>query len=243
MILTQEKILELLFINIQTAGFYKELVGMPDVMQRLWKQRMKWEYENSNPNHYDYETLYEIKAGLYVEFSKIVAISLGKIKTTDDGQTIATIGTLEGDNEILLLTKLIKFLNKKSINQLCGHNIKDFILPFILKRMIINKIENIPNCLKIFGKKTWDISCIDTMELWKGTTNYYTSLDLLAEVLELPLRTSELDMNIHQLYWNNELEKIIQKSVYNVQTTINLILRLNNLNAIDDLNKFEIKSI
>jgi DNA polymerase III epsilon subunit-like protein len=47
---------------------------------------------------------------------------------------------------------------------LCGHNAKEFDIPFLARRMIINQIP-IPNKLNLFGKKPWEIPHLDTLEL------------------------------------------------------------------------------
>jgi DNA polymerase elongation subunit (family B) len=38
---------------------------------------------------------------------------------------------------------------------LCGHNAKEFDIPFLARRMIINQIP-LPDKLNLFGKKPWD---------------------------------------------------------------------------------------
>jgi uncharacterized protein YprB with RNaseH-like and TPR domain len=48
---------------------------------------------------------------------------------------------------------------------LCGHNAKEFDIPFLARRMIINQI--LPDKLNLFGKKPWEIPHLDTLELWK----------------------------------------------------------------------------
>jgi hypothetical protein len=69
---------------------------------------------------------------------------------------------------------------------LCGHNAKEFDIPFLARRMIINQIA-LPDKLNLFGKKPWEIPHLDTLELWKfGDYKHYTSLKLmLAGVLKV----------------------------------------------------------
>jgi uncharacterized protein YprB with RNaseH-like and TPR domain len=47
----------------------------------------------------------------------------------------------------------------------CGHNAKEFDIPFLARRMI-NQIA-LPDKLNLFGKKPWEIPHLDTLELWK----------------------------------------------------------------------------
>jgi uncharacterized protein YprB with RNaseH-like and TPR domain len=60
---------------------------------------------------------------------------------------------------------------------LCGHNAKEFDIPFLARRMIINQIA-LPDKLNLFGKKPWEIPHLDTLELvWDY--KHYTSLKLM----------------------------------------------------------------
>jgi hypothetical protein len=61
---------------------------------------------------------------------------------------------------------------------LCGHNAKEFDIPFLARRMIINQIA-LPDKLNLFGKKPWEIPHLDTLELWKFGITSITSLKLM----------------------------------------------------------------
>ena len=54
----------------------------------------------------------------------------------------------------------------KTKHKLCGHNSKEFDIPFIARRMIIHNMP-LPDKLNLFGKKPWEIPHLDTMDLWK----------------------------------------------------------------------------
>jgi uncharacterized protein YprB with RNaseH-like and TPR domain len=62
------------------------------------------------------------------------------------------------------------------------HNAKEFDIPFLARRMIINQIA-LPDKLNLFG----EIPHLDTLELWKfGDYKHYTSLKLMCKVLGIP---------------------------------------------------------
>jgi len=64
---------------------------------------------------------------------------------------------------------------------LYGHNAKEFDIPYIARRMIINQMA-IPSKLNLFGKKPWEIPHLDTLELWKfGDYKHFTSLKLMCK--------------------------------------------------------------
>src|SRR5690606_29810242 len=78
------------------------------------------------------------------------------------------------------------------------------------RRMIINGIE-LPTALNIQGKKPWEIPHLDTMELWKfGDYKHYTSLNLLAAVLDIPTPKDDIDgSQVAAVYYEDkDLERI-----------------------------------
>src|SRR5205085_9610077 len=87
----------------------------------------------------------------------------------------------------------------------CGHNIKEFDLPYISRRMVINGMQ-LPDCLKLQGKKPWEIPHVDTMELWSfGDRKNYTSLALLAEVLGIPTPKDDISgAEVGRVYWEED---------------------------------------
>jgi uncharacterized protein YprB with RNaseH-like and TPR domain len=94
---------------------------------------------------------------------------------------------------------------------LCGHNAKEFDIPFIARRMIINSIP-IPNKLNLFGKKPWEVPHLDTLELWKfGDYKHFTSLKLLTKVLGIP--SSKGDIDGSQVGYVYHIEKDIDRIV------------------------------
>jgi uncharacterized protein YprB with RNaseH-like and TPR domain len=56
------------------------------------------------------------------------------------------------------------------------HNAKEFDIPFIARRMIINQVP-IPNKLNLFGKKPWEIPHLDTLN--------YGNLVITSIILEI----------------------------------------------------------
>jgi uncharacterized protein YprB with RNaseH-like and TPR domain len=73
---------------------------------------------------------------------------------------------------------------------LCGHNAKEFDIPFLARRMIINNIA-IPDKLNLF-EKPWEIPHLDTLELWKFG-DYKHVLKLMCKVLGIPSSKGDID--------------------------------------------------
>ncbi|MEG0189110.1 MAG: ribonuclease H-like domain-containing protein, partial [Algoriella sp.] len=111
---------------------------------------------------------------------------------------------------------------------LCAHNGKEFDFPYIARRMLINQIE-IPTILQLFGKKPWEIQHLDTMELWKfGDYKNYTSLDLLANIFEIPTPKDDIDgSQVARVYYDeNNIERIKDYCEKDVITLINVFRKM-----------------
>lgn len=133
--------------------------------------------------------LYENRSGIYAEFGKIICISVWCFAKSDwDSFTFRT-KSFSGNNESEILKQLFELLEShynKSFHQLCGHNIKEFDVPYICRRATVHGLE-IPAILYAAQKKPWEMQHLDTMEMRKfGDKKTYTSLDLLTRVMGIP---------------------------------------------------------
>jgi 3'-5' exonuclease len=208
-----------LFIDIETIPLYPDYNSVPETWQELWNKKADTLRRNEDETA---QTLYG-RAGIYAEFGKIICISVGFLSWTDGNQTFR-MKSFAGDDEKILLTDFANLLRKhygRPEHRLCGHNIKEFDIPFIARRMIINNVQ-LPNMLDIAGKKPWEIPHLDTMELWKfGDYKSYTSLVLLASALGIPTPKDDIDgsMVAHVYYVERNLPRIVtycQKDVFTV---------------------------
>jgi len=97
--------------------------------------------------------------------------------------------------------------------------------------MLINTIH-LPPQLNIHGKKPWEVNHLDTMDIWKfGDYKNYTSLNLLAEIFNIPSPKDDIDgSEVHHVYWKERnLERIRAYCEKDVITTAQLILRFKSL--------------
>lgn len=125
-------------------------------------------------NDYLREKKYKEKNGdsyaLIPEFGRICCFSIGKYEA--DG-TPSVMSMCDKD-EKAILEYIYKYLNHPVT--LAGWNIKNFDIPYLVKRFIANGY-NVPKALQLFGKKPWEVIHVDLMEVRKGTGNSYSSLD------------------------------------------------------------------
>ena len=119
---------------------------------------------------------------------------------------------------------------------LSGHNIKEFDVPYVCRRMLVNGIK-LPNILNIFGKKPWEVLNIDTMDLWKfGDYKSYTSLKLLAALFGIATPKDDIDgSDVGKVFWiDNDLERIVTYCQKDVLTVAQLLLKFKGLPLLDD---------
>ncbi|ASB48580.1 3'-5' exonuclease [Alkalitalea saponilacus] len=222
--LDQYKVENVLFVDIETVPQYPGFQDLDVDFQQLWEKKSSYfRKEDQTP-----ADVYE-RAGIYAEFGKIVCISAG-IVFSKNGERFFKAKSFAGHDEKLLLTEfgqmLTAFTSEKDRN-ICGHNVKEFDIPFIARRMIINGVS-LPAELDVAGKKPWEVKFIDTLDLWKfGDYKHYTSLALLTKILNIPTPKDDIDgSQVASVYYEeNNLERIAVYCEKDVFATAQLFLR------------------
>jgi DNA polymerase elongation subunit (family B) len=232
--MTQKDFENILFIDIETVPIAKSYKELPEVFQKLWQD--KHQLFRDLPE--DAEKSFESKAGIYAEFGKIICISAGFF-FLDKKQRNFRVKSFSSNDEVEVLREFAELL-KKNFNGLkhtiCGHNVKEFDIPYLCRRMLINGIE-LPKILDQSGKKPWETRYIDTFQLWKfGDYKSYTSLKLLAALFNIPTPKDDIDgKDVSRVYWQeNDLERIATYCQKDVLTTAQLLLRFNNLSVLEE---------
>lgn len=221
-------IYNLLYIDIETVPAYAHFDELNKNMQLLWATKHEQlRHENETPNDG-----YINRAGIYSEFGKIICVSMGMFyKVRETGERKFRVKTFAADDECTLLQDLSALLIDKFSDErfhFCGHNIREFDLPFICRRLLINGLT-IPPILNIQGKRPWEVNDVDTLQLWKfGDYKHYTSLKLLAEVLGLPTPKDDIDgKDVCRVYWQeHNLNRIATYCQKDVITVARLLLKL-----------------
>ena len=219
----------LLFLDIETAAAYKSYQELPERMQKLWDKKAAF---LRNPDDLTPAELYG-QAAIYSEFGKVISIAVGFLKEEQDGLALR-IKDISGHGEVELLNAF-KTLIEEKFNPakliLCAHNGKEFDFPYIARRMVINNIA-VPKTLQLSGKKPWEIPHLDTLDMWKfGDYKHYTSLDLLAAILDIHTSKDDIDGSQvnHVYYHDNDLERIAQYCKKDVAVLAQVYLRIQQL--------------
>lgn len=225
----------LLFLDIETVSITESVSYLPEKLQLHWKKKSKFmrnQYADDISEEDFMQQSFQDKAAIFAEFGKIICISAGVMTLTDEGKTQIRVKSYAGDDEKVLLEEFADLLNKHfpdpTKHGICGHNIREFDVPYICRRMVVNQIE-LPNIINISGKKPWETKhLVDTLELWKfGDIKHYTSLDLLTSILDIPSPKDDIDGSmVGQVYWKEKnLDRITTYCEKDVVTVANLMLR------------------
>ena len=232
-----EQLKGILFIDIETVPTQPDHSLLSDRMQAEWARKAKFIKSGIEENP-DPATLFGERAGIFSEFAKVVCIGFGSLSEQDNKWKMR-LKALTNDNEKILLNDFCEVINKFSKHyrdiRFCGHNIKEFDIPFLCRRMVINGIP-LPGCLQVSGKKPWEVSHLDTMEMWKfGDHKNFTSLSLLAEIFGIPSPKSDIDGSmVASVYWNDkDLERIGKYCLQDVLTSAKVYLRLKEIYGIE----------
>ena len=219
-----------LIIDIETVPLYGDWNELPEALQKHWAHKAGFlslnEEEKADPAH-----SFQNRAGIYAEFGKIVCIGMGFIIKQDEKYVLRLKSIKHHDEQVLLqefCDTLLTFEKQHKEVLLCGHNIKEFDIPYICRRLLINNMP-LPKTLDIAGLKPWQVSHQDTLDLWRfGDYKHYTSLDLLAQVLGVPSSKSDIDGSmVGPVYWQlNDLERIATYCLKDIYTTTLVYLRL-----------------
>ena len=214
----------ILFLDIETVPLEENFENLDSDMQQLWDDKTKYQRKDE----FTPEAFYE-RAGIWAEFGKIVCISVGYFIIKSDVRTFR-VTSFFGD-EIKILKDFINLLNNHFCQPqhiLCGHNAKEFDIPFIARRMIINGIS-LPEKINLFGKKPWEIPHLDTLELWKfGDYKHFTSLKLLTKILGIPSPKGDIDGSQvgHVFYIEKDIDRIVTYCEKDTIAVAQIFLRL-----------------
>jgi hypothetical protein len=235
---------KILFLDIETVPLVAEMSTLSPEMSHLWKEKAKILRER-NPERFsdvfNPEEMFETTAGIYAEFGKIVCVSVGFMYFNEQNELCIRTKSFCGDDEKQILidfSALLQKFIKSSEYTLCGHNIKEFDVPYICRRMLINGIQ-LPNILRISGKKPWEINFLDTLELWKfGDYKNYTSLKLLTTIMGIPSPKDDIDgSQVAEVYYKERnVNRIAVYCEKDVVATAQLLLRLSGKELIQSNN-------
>ena len=213
---------KILFLDIECVSTESHLAHNDERIQTLWYKKAKGLgalpkdiAEDSEEMQDAVAQSYRDKAAIYAEFGKIICISVGFCTYDAAGKLKIRLKSFADHDERVVLRQfselLDKHFNNPNVHFLCGHNIKEFDIPYICRRMIVHQLP-LPGMLNLHGKKPWDVNYfLDTMQLWKfGDFKSFTSLNLLTALFGIPSPKDDIDgSQVGTTYWDeNDLPRI-----------------------------------
>lgn len=222
----------ILFLDIETVPQNEFFSDLLEETQELYTEKTQYQRKDEITPDEFYE-----RAGIWAEFGKIICISVGYFTIKNAERQFRTKSIIGDEKE--LLEEFNNLINTHFSNPafvFCGHNIKEFDIPYLCRRMLINGIQ-IPEKLQLFGRKPWEIPHLDTLELWKfGDYKHYTSLKLLTHVLGIPSPKEDIDgSEVRNVYYNekdiNRIKKYCERDVIAVAQ---VLLRMRNESVLSE---------
>ena len=223
----------ILFLDIETVPETADYTNLSKIKKELFTKKTEYQRiaEDISPkDFYD-------RAGIWAEFGIIICISVAFF-TEDNKRQKLRVTSFYGD-ETELLTNFKNLLDthfNKPKHLLCAHNGKEFDFPYIARRMIIRGIE-LPDKLNLFGKKPWEVSHLDTLDLWKfGDYKHYTSLQLLTTILDIPSPKDDIDgSQVAEVYYKEKnLKRIVKYCEKDTLAVAQVLLRYLNKPILSD---------
>jgi len=210
------------------------------MLPREWKSLWFDKISKTMPENISVDESYLLRAGILAEFGKIICISTGYFYENADKKICLKIKSIFGDDEKVLLQAFLQitdaFYKVSNRFQFACHNIREFDIPYICRRLLINHME-LPYYLQLQGAKPWDIEMVDTLQWWKfGDYKNYISLNLLATVLNIPTSKTDMDgSKVREVYYEEkDLERIRVYCEKDVVVAANVILRFKSFPLLED---------
>ncbi|MDO4727999.1 MAG: 3'-5' exonuclease [Bacteroidota bacterium] len=214
----------ILFLDIETVPLYQDFSMLSALEQELFQTKIRRQISDD----ITVDELYQ-RAGIWAEFGKIICISVGYFFLKKDQRNFR-ITSFYGDEKAILedFSNLVNKHFSQTEHLFCGHNIKEFDIPYIARRMLINGLT-LPDKLQLFGKKPWEVPHLDTLELWKfGDYKHYISLRLLSNILAVASPKEDIDGSmVGEIYYKDkDIERIVDYCQGDVITVAQILLRL-----------------
>jgi DNA polymerase elongation subunit (family B) len=230
-----QSVYDLLLIDIETVPQESDSSLLPEEGHKLFFDKIS----KTVPEIENQAQAYKQKAGIMAEFGKVVCISTGYFFEDKEKGPSLRIKSICCMEEVDLLKEFLSLTNKfykhKKSFQFAGHNIREFDIPFLCRRMVIHQIP-LPSYLHIYGAKPWEINMVDTLQWWKfGDYKNYTSLNLLANTLGIPSSKDDIDGSMVQdiYYKEKDLDRIVRYCQKDVVVVAQIIQRFKNLPLIN----------
>ena len=193
-------------LHIETATCVPSFDSLDPMMKEWWCRKMS--YRKGELDFCPAST-YAAEAGLHPEFSKIICIGLKPLYDDfpgiDSGPRI--FYDTQEDQLLRCFFRAVDQIRAMPI-VIAGHHIRDFDLPFIYRRAMVNNIP-VSGSLDYREKKPWEWRVLDTMLLWKlNDPKHPIPFDVLTTLFGISSTGKVLEGSvIGGLFWETDIIK------------------------------------
>ncbi len=231
-----------LFLDVETVSGTHRFEDLREELQYLWRlktaQLLKIPIDEIETE--ELKTFYQDRAAIYSEFGKIVCISVGLIINEEKGAMRVRLKSFYGFDEKKLLEEFAELIEQyfNDVNKhfVCGHNLREFDIPYICRRMVVQGIK-LPALLQLHGKKPWETKyLLDTMDLWKfGDYKHYSSLKLLTAIFGIPTPKDDIDgSEVGRVFWEDkDIERIAIYCEKDVIAVIQIMMKFKRMDTFE----------
>ena len=225
---------KILFIDIETVGIeadYPSLEKKNPKLAELFSNYESW-FKKRFPEDADatLDQLFQTRTALVPEFARIVTVCLGIVDQS--GKFKTTVFSDENERSLLIELRKTLFKCGELGYFLCGHNVKNFDIPMMAKRMIINNILP-PKIFPTYDTKPWEVKAIDTRDVWQyGQYASISTLDLMCGVMGVESsKSDEMDgSRVHEVFYKEKnIDKINTYCEKDVKVLYEVVKKLQNL--------------
>jgi DNA polymerase elongation subunit (family B) len=225
---------KILFIDIETVGIeadYPTLEKKNPKLAELFSNYESW-FKKRFPEDIDVtlDQLFQTRTALVPEFARIVTVCLGIVDQS--GKFKTTVFSDENERALLIELRKTLFRCGELGYFLCGHNVKNFDIPMMAKRMIINNILP-PKIFPTYDTKPWEVKAIDTRDVWQyGQYASISTLDLMCGVMGVESsKSEEMDgSRVHEVFYKEKnIDKINTYCEKDVKVLYEVVKKLQNL--------------
>jgi len=209
---------DVLFFDVETAPVEKDF-NKESFLYDAWYYDQLKNVEDEK----DLVELYNKKASLYAEYGRIVTITIAGVKNNE-----VILKSFFDSDEKKLLEDFNESINRFATNKtvLCGHNILDFDMPFVMRRCLVNKVP-LHLLFDTAHLKPWETSVLDTAILWKGTAWKKQSFLSVLTALGLPSPKEEFSgADVGRIFREGGIDRIVKYCERDVMQTVNLLRAL-----------------
>lgn len=227
---------DVVFINVEGVPELIDYDNLTHDMKTLWEAATAGRRADGSTAEELYST-----AGEMAEFGKVACITAGVIRRRGDDESPYFVTTsYVGDDERSLLAQFSQMMEKffsdsSALHYLCGHGIWQRDVPFLAKRMLINR-QPLPALFDSNGRRPLRAQLVDTAEFWTFSDHAAprASAALLATVFGLDIEMSDFDpAQAASLFREEEVDALRQRSERKALLYAQLALRFRGEGLID----------